>query len=71
MATQKKIDTVSALTDKISRAKAIVLADYRGLKHKQLEELRKLLKSRGAICGPNSAKNSAAPGLSLIKDMSS
>src|SRR3989344_8434645 len=44
MATQKKIDTFAALTDKIARAKAIVLADYRGLKHKQLEELRKLLK---------------------------
>ncbi len=44
MATQKKIDTVTALTEKISRAKAIVLADYRGLKHKQLEELRKTLK---------------------------
>ncbi len=44
MATQKKIDTVTALTDKISRAKAIVLTDYRGLKHKQFEEMRKLLK---------------------------
>ncbi|MBI5619407.1 50S ribosomal protein L10 [Candidatus Gottesmanbacteria bacterium] len=44
MATQKKIDTVKELTDKFSRAKALFLADYRGLKHKQLEELRKLLK---------------------------
>lgn len=44
MATQKKIDTVKELTDKLSKAKAFVLADYRGLKHKQLEELRKLLK---------------------------
>ena len=44
MATQKKIDTVAALSEKISRAKAIILADYRGLKHKQLEELRKILK---------------------------
>src|SRR3989344_7755948 len=44
MATQKKIDTVTELTDKLSRAKAFVLADYRGLKHKQLEELRKSLK---------------------------
>lgn len=43
-AKQKKIDTVSSLTDKLSRAHAIVLADYRGLKHKQLEELRKGLK---------------------------
>lgn len=44
MATQKKIDTVAELTDKLSRAKAFVLADYRGLKHKQLEELHTLLK---------------------------
>lgn len=44
MATQKKINTVHDLTDKLSRAKSIVLADYRGLKHRQLEELRKILK---------------------------
>lgn len=44
MATQKKIDTVTSLTDKINRSKAIVLADYRGLKHKQFEEIRKALK---------------------------
>jgi len=44
MATQKKIDTVSLLADKISRAKAMVFVDYRGLKHKQMEELRKTLR---------------------------
>lgn len=44
MATQKKIETVQDLTDKIAKAKAIIIADYRGLKHKQLEELRKVLK---------------------------
>lgn len=44
MATQKKIDTVSRLSEKISRAKAMVFVDYRGLKHKQMEELRKNLK---------------------------
>ncbi len=48
MATQKKIDTVTALTEKISKAKSVVLADYRGLKHKQLEELRKALKKLDA-----------------------
>lgn len=48
MATQKKIDTVKELTDKVSKAKSIVLADYRGLKHKQLEELRKALKKTDA-----------------------
>lgn len=44
MATQKKIETVKNLSEKVSRARAIFLADYRGLKHRQLEELRKLLK---------------------------
>ena len=46
--TPKKIETVTALTDKVSRAKSMVIADYRGLKHKQLEELRKLLKKSNA-----------------------
>ncbi|MDP1722537.1 MAG: 50S ribosomal protein L10 [Candidatus Gottesmanbacteria bacterium] len=44
MATQKKIDTVTLLNDKISRAKSMVFVDYRGLKHKQMEELRRTLK---------------------------
>ena len=48
MATQQKIDTVTYLTDKLKLAKAFVLVDYRGLKHKQLEELRKLLKKSHA-----------------------
>lgn len=48
MATQKKTDTITALSDKVAKAKSIVLADYRGLKHKQLEELRKTLKKSDA-----------------------
>lgn len=44
MATQKKIDKVTELTDKVAKAKSIVLTDYQGLKHKQLEELRKQLR---------------------------
>ena len=44
MATQRKIDAVTDLTAKLAKAKSIVLADYRGLKHKQMEELRKVLK---------------------------
>jgi large subunit ribosomal protein L10 len=48
MATQRKIDAVKDLTDKIGKAKSIVLADYRGLKHKQLEELRRALKKTDA-----------------------
>ena len=48
MATQKKIDTVKELADKVTRATSIMVADYRGLKHKQLEELHKLLKKAEA-----------------------
>jgi large subunit ribosomal protein L10 len=44
MPTQRKIDTVTSLTSALSRAKSVVIADYRGLKHKQLEELRRTLK---------------------------
>lgn len=48
MATQKKIATVALLSEKISRAKAMVFVDYRGLKHKQMEELKKKLKGLSA-----------------------
>ena len=48
MATQKKIDTVNALSEKISKAHSIIFADYTGLKHKQIETLRKALKKIGA-----------------------
>lgn len=48
MATQKKIDTVKEMTDNIAKAKSIVFVDYVGLKHKQLEDLRKKLRTVGA-----------------------
>jgi large subunit ribosomal protein L10 len=48
MATQKKIDTVGVLTEKVKKSSAVIFADYRGLKHKQLEELRKNLKKSNA-----------------------
>lgn len=44
MATPRKVNTVNELTKKVSEAKSIILADYRGLKHKQLEEMRRQLK---------------------------
>ncbi len=48
MPTQKKIDTVTDLTEKLARAKSVMLTDYRGLKHKQMEELRGALKKANA-----------------------
>ena len=41
---QKKVSVVSQLKYKVFKAKAIVLTDYRGLTHKQLEDLRKVVK---------------------------
>lgn len=41
---QYKTDTVTALKDKLTRAKAFFITDYRGLTHPQLETLRKALK---------------------------
>ena len=48
MATQKKIDQVKELTTKLEKAKDLVLTDYTGLTHKQLEELRRALKKTQA-----------------------
>jgi len=45
MATQKKIENVKDLTDRIAKAKSLIFADYVGLKHKQLEDLRKKLRA--------------------------
>lgn len=46
--TPKKIETVTELTDKVAKAKSIMLTGYQGIKHKQFEELRKLLKKTSA-----------------------
>lgn len=48
MPTDKKIQTVNELTEKISKSRSIIFADYTGIKHKQLETLRKTLKKSGA-----------------------
>ena len=48
MTTQKKIDVVRDLTDKLARAKSIILADYRGITHKQLEDLKRAVKKTGS-----------------------
>ena len=42
--TPKKSETITELTDKVAKAKSMILADYRGIKHKQLEEFRRALK---------------------------
>jgi large subunit ribosomal protein L10 len=42
--TSKKLERVTELSEKISKSKAIVLTEYQGIKHKQLEELRRTLR---------------------------
>ena len=44
MPTQKKIERVNELTTKVGKAKSIVFVEFKGIKHKQLEDLRKSLK---------------------------
>lgn len=44
MPTQRKKDIVKNLKEKLGKAKALFLTDYRGLTHQQLEQLRKALK---------------------------
>lgn len=41
---QNKVDLVTALRDKFTKSKILFFADFRGLKHQQLEQLRKALK---------------------------
>ena len=45
---QKKIQIITELSEKIARAKALVFTNYQGLTHKQLEELKKVLKDLNA-----------------------
>ncbi len=44
----KKEDEVKILTEKLSRAKSVVLADFRGMKMPQIQSLRTKLKESGA-----------------------
>ena len=45
---QKKEQIVVKLSEKIARAKALVFTNYQGLTHRQLEELKKVLKDLNA-----------------------
>ncbi|MDP3998915.1 MAG: 50S ribosomal protein L10 [bacterium] len=44
MPTQKKIETVAKLAEKLASAKSVILTDYHGLTHQQIEQLRKTIK---------------------------
>lgn len=47
-AKQKKIEAVKVLEEKAGKATSVILTEYKGIKHKQLEELRKTLKKADA-----------------------
>lgn len=47
MPKQKNIQVVSDLSEKLQKAKSVVVTDYQGLTHKQAEELHKSVKSVG------------------------
>lgn len=48
MPSQTKIAKVADLSDKLTRAKSVVLTDYRGLSVAQLNDLRKKVEAAGA-----------------------
>lgn len=48
---QQKIETVTTLTDKLSRAKSVIFADYKGLTMSTLSEMRKQIREQGAEFG--------------------
>ncbi len=47
MPTQKKIDTVADLKDRIERATLVASAEYRGLRVKEMDEMRRRLREGG------------------------
>ncbi len=47
MPTQKKIDAVADLKDRIERATLVVSTDYRGLTVKEMQDLRRRLRAGG------------------------
>lgn len=48
MASEKKIEQVKKLTEKLKEADSLVLVNYKGLTHQQLVDLRKRLKETGS-----------------------
>lgn len=45
MATQKKIEILEKLTEKLTKTNSLIVTDYHGLTHQQMEKLRKTVKS--------------------------
>lgn len=48
MKKERKVKIVENLKEKLGKAKSFVLTDYRGLTHRQMEEIKRALKESGA-----------------------
>lgn len=72
MKKELKIKTIESLKEKLAKAKSFVLADYRGLTHHQLEEMKKAVKEVGAefIVTKNTLLKLSLPS-SIIQNLSS
>jgi large subunit ribosomal protein L10 len=49
MPTEAKVAKVTDLTDKMDRAKSVVLTDYRGLSVAQMQDLKKKIEAQGGV----------------------
>lgn len=48
MKKERKVKVVESLKERLGKARSLVLTDYRGLTHRQMEEIKKALKEVGA-----------------------
>ena len=67
MPTQRKVDAVADVTERLKRAKSLVITDYRGLTVDQLQDLRRKLKAAGVdyIVVKNTLARRAADAVEL------
>lgn len=72
MKREQKTKILESLKEKLGKAKSFVLTDYRGLTHRQLEEIKKAVKEAGAdfIVTKNTLLKLSLPS-SIINDLSS
>jgi len=71
MATEKKVEQVEEVSQKLKRASGLVITDYRGLTVAQLQELRKKLRAGGVdyvvVKNTLARRAAAANGLEILE----
>lgn len=67
---EQKIENVSALKEKLTKAKTLFITEYRGLTHQQMEQLRKGLKKAEAefVVAKNTLLKIALKDAGLLQD---